>query len=317
MTAFARPLVRVVAAAALLTGVVGGLQPLAARPQYLGIFQVDPYRRAEVDGCVTCHVNPAGGGARNEFGGAFEAATRDLTPLLRASFPQNFKFDTVTLADGSAFLFSDPYSKFVVYERDRQRVLVELAALNAPKAAPLPVAATRMGFFVTSTGLGRGGQLGGLAGADRHCQSLAAAAGAGDRTWRAYLSTSFKGQPAAHAGDRIGGGPWYNAKGILIARGPADLLITSQLSPEIVLTEKGQPIITAAAGPPVSVLTGTLPNGTAAVDQNCQNWMSATEGDAMAGDPAGVWNSARTTSCGPPPGQPEAGPSRLYCFAAR
>ena len=91
-----------------------------------------------------------------------------------------------------------------------------------------------MSFFVTSEGVAQGGHLGGLAGADRQCQTLAKAVGAADRTWRAYLSTSFKGAPAANAGDRIGAGPWYNAKGVLVARGPIDLHKKGALDPALV-----------------------------------------------------------------------------------
>src|SRR5439155_3997894 len=124
----------------------------------------------------------------------------------------------------------------------------------------IPPAENRMSFFVTSKGMGNGAHLEGLAGADRHCQSLAAAAGGGDRTWRAYLSTSFEGQPAVNAADRIGHGPWYNAEGMLIAHGPAELHSHGRLNKETALNEKGEPIGDA------DILTGTQPNGTAAVD---------------------------------------------------
>ena len=167
-----------------------------------------------------------------------------------------------------------------------------------------------MSFFVTSDGVTQGGHLGGLAGADRQCQTLAAAVGAADRTWRAYLSTSFKGAPAANAGDRIGAGPWYNAKGVLVARGPIDLHKKAGLDPALVLTEKGD-----AVAPATTVLTGTLADGTAAVDKTCSNW-TGTSGDAAAGGPGPAWNSARTASCAAGDGPPEARP-RLYCFALK
>src|SRR4249919_2604633 len=97
-----------------------------------------------------------------------------------------------------------------------------------------------MTFFITSVGSGKGGDLGGLAGADRHCQSLAQAVGAGNRTWHAYLSTSASGeQPAINARDRIGRGPWQNAKGVVIARDVDELHGNNNLNKQTALTEKG------------------------------------------------------------------------------
>lgn len=286
-------------------------QPVSARPEYLARYQADPQRRPDVDGCGTCHVAATGGGARNEFGSAYEAASQAITPLLRASFPQYFKFDTVTLADGTALSFTDPQSKVVVVQRGKERFAAELAALAPPRAAPLPVPANRMTFFVTSRGPATFEQFGGLAGADRHCQSLAKAAGADDRAWRAYLSTSFGDNAAVNAGDRIGGGPWYNAKGVLVARGPADLHAAERLRPDLLITEKGDPL---AAGEALTIVTGTLPDGTAAVGKNCHNWTSAT-GEASAADPSHTWNSGISISCNQRPAA--ATPPRLYCFAAK
>jgi len=299
---------RRVGAAWLLMLGVGLMQPAVARPEYLARFQSDPMRRAAVDGCGTCHVKSEGGGARNDFGTAFDAATREITPILRATFPKNFDVASATLPDGTTFFMSDPQSRFVVLDRQNQKVLVNVADIATPKAAPLPLANNRMTFFVTSEGLGQGGHLGGLAGADRHCQTLARAAGAGDRTWRAYLSTAFQGKPAVNAGDRIGAGPWYNAAGVLVARGPVDLHTKEQLASMLFLTESGQPAASA-----LPIVTGTRPNGTAAVDQTCNGWTSSTAGDTVAGDPAGVWNSAQTVSCGP--ATPAA--ARVYCFAVK
>jgi hypothetical protein len=288
----------------------GGVAPVAARPDFLVRFQADPMRKTGVDGCGACHVKTEGGGARNDFGTAYDAATREITPLLRAAFPSHFTFTSATLPDGSAFHFSDPQSKVAIFERDSQRTVVNLAELTAAKVAPLPPPANRMSFFVTSTGVARGGHLGGLAGADRQCQTLATAAGAADRTWRAYLSTSFEGAPAANAGDRIGPGPWYNAKGALVARGAVDLHVKATLAPSLFLTETGDPV---EAGK-IAVLTGTLANGTAAVDKTCGNWTSDS-GDTAAGTPGAAWNSGARASC-TPAASPAAAP-RLYCFAVR
>lgn len=290
---------------------VGVSHSVSARPEYLARLQSDPQRRPGVDGCTTCHVAATGGGARNDFGSAYEAAGREITPLLRASFPQHFNFQTVTLADGAVLSFSDPQSKFVVVERQLQRFVAELAVLTTAKEAPLPPPQNRMTFFISSRGLETFERLGGLAGADRFCQTLAKEAGADDRTWRAYLSTSFQGKPAVNAGDRIGAGPWYNAKGRLVARGPADLHAASQLLPEQALSEKGDPVAGAAGA---TVATGTLPNGTAAVGKNCQNWTSSGEGQALGGDPLTMWNSGTAVSCN---GHAGAQPPRLYCFAAK
>jgi len=238
--------------------------------------------------------------------------------MLRANFPDNFKFETVKLPNGSAFFFSDPENKFVVVEREKQKVAVEIATLAAtpretaapaPAVVPIPPAENRMTFFVTSKGPGKGGHLGGLAGADHFCQSLAETVGAGDRIWRAYLSTSYQDKPAVNAGDRIGDGPWFNAKGMLVARGVADLHAGGRLSKETMLDEKGQVIDSTRN----EILTGSLPNGTAAVGMNCDNWSSNEDGKAMVGttENRSAWNSSRTANaCSAPV-------SLFYCFATK
>jgi hypothetical protein len=166
-----------------------------------------------------------------------------------------------------------------------------------------------MTFFITSAPIARGGNLGGLAGADAHCQQLAAAAGAGNHTWHAYLSTQARpGQPAVNARDRIGTGPWYNAKGVMIAQDPAhlhgDTLDLARFGNNITkvtdLTEKGEivPGLNDGKDPhdrewsyimshPTSnhheVLTGTRPDGMAYTDNRdhtCNNWTSDARGDA-------------------------------------
>lgn len=292
-----------------MAATLGATTTASARPEYLVKFQADPMRRAESNGCGTCHVKPDGGGARNDFGSAFDAANRDITPVLRASFPQHFTVTSASLPDGTRFFMADPASRIVVVEREAQKVAVSVADLLAPKAAPLPPAATRMTFFVSSRTLDQGGRLGGLAGADRLCQDLAQAAGAGDRTWRAYLSTSYKGQPAVHAGDRIGGGPWHNAKGELVARGPLDLHQRARLTGSVFLDEHG-----AAVGAGSAVYTGTQPTGLAAIDQTCANWTSASPGTGAAGRVGAAWNASDTASCAASGSVPAP---RLYCFATK
>jgi hypothetical protein len=289
------------ASALLMLAPVAAPSDAEARPPFLAMLQADPMRRPEVDGCGTCHVNPNGGGARNEFGTAYERANDTITPLLRASHPQVFKFESAALPDGSKFHFSDPASKFAVYEKNGSRVLVDV-----------PPAANRMTFFVTSTGVASGGKLGGLAGADKVCQDLAKAAGADDRTWRAYLSTSFQDQPAVNAGDRIGSGPWYDAKGVIVARGPVDLHQKGHVKPEVLRTERGDPVVGGGAST-VRVFTGTNADGTAAAGKTCGNW-TAAEGEALAGDPGSSWNAASPVACGP---TDAASAPRLYCFAAK
>ena len=134
-----------------------------------------------------------------------------------------------------------------------------------------------MSFFVTSVGSGKGADFGGLAGADKHCQTLAAAAGAGGKTWRAYLSASAAGSsPAVNARDRIGKGPWKNAKGVVIAKDVAELHGTNNLTKQTALTEKGG-IVNGRGDTPNQhdILTGTQPDGTAfagAEDKTCGNW---------------------------------------------
>lgn len=138
-----------------------------------------------------------------------------------------------------------------------------------------------MSFFVTSAGSGKGADLGGLEGADRICQTLAQAAGAGAKTWRAYLSTqAADGQPAVNARDRIGKGPWTNAKGAVVAKDVADLHGTNALTKQSALSEKGE-VINGGGDKPNrhDVLTGSQPDGTAFAagdDKTCRNWTSST-----------------------------------------
>ena len=312
---------RLAGAAIALILLTGSFQPASSRPEYLSRFQADPLRKPDVDGCATCHINPAGGGTRNEFGLAFAATNHEITPMLRANFPDRFKYDMVKMPNGSTFYFTDPESKAVILERDKQKTIIDLATLSAVKVDKqpevLPPAENRMSFFVASKGSGNGGHLEGLAGADRICQDLAAAAGAGDRTWRAYLSTSYQDKAAVNAGDRIGTGPWYNAKGTLVARGPADLAANPRMSVDNILTEKGQPV--AKAGDEhIDIMTGTLPNGTAAPGMNCNNWTSAEDGKVTVGHSGTTWNSAHTVNgCSPKALQDAGVKGAFYCFAIR
>ena len=138
-----------------------------------------------------------------------------------------------------------------------------------------------MTFFITSVGSGRGADLGGLQGADKHCQSLASAAGAGNRTWRAYLSTqgsSLQDTNVVHARDRIGSGPWHNAKGVMIARNVEELHSPrNNLNKDTALDEQGRPVNDRTMKPNKhDILTGSREDGTAfapSPDMTCGNWM--------------------------------------------
>lgn len=181
--------------------------------------------------------------------------------------------------------------------------LVALAAAGTI-AASATDDAPRLTVFVTSRAVPQGGRLGGLAGADRVCQDLAAVAGAGDRTWRAYLSTAFRKAPAVNAGDRIGPGPWHNAAGVLVAARPADLHRGAVFPAATFLTETGQPVPAATL-----LLTGSRANGLAAIEQTCENWTSDA-GETVAGQVGAAWNSGTVVRCAA-----DGPPRRLACFA--
>ena len=212
------------------------------------------------------------------------------------------------------------------------------AAALALSVAALPAQAqnANMTFFVTSHGIGNGGNLGGLAGADNWCQQLAQEAGAGAMTWHAYLSTQAEdGKPAVNAKDRIGKGPWQNAKGEVIAKDVAELHGDNKLTKQTALSEKGE-VINGRGDKPNrhDILTGSQADGTAfpaGEDRTCKNWTSSTKGAAMLGHadrmglneepPAKSWNSSHP-SRGPDGGCSQAdlrstgGDGLLYCFAA-
>jgi hypothetical protein len=191
-----------------------------------------------------------------------------------------------------------------------------------------------MTFFVTSAGPGNGANLGGLAGADAHCQKLATAAGAGNRTWHAYLSTSAAdGKPAVNARDRIGKGPWHNAKGAMVGRDLANLhgdtldeaRIGNLVTKNNGLTEKGDKVNGVGDTPNThDILTGSQPDGRAytdAADHTCKNWTSGGEGTAQLGhfdrNGGGIsWISAHPSrGCSQENLVATGGAGLFYCFA--
>jgi len=188
-----------------------------------------------------------------------------------------------------------------------------------------------MSFFITSEGPGDGANLGGLAGADAHCQSLAAAVGAGDRVWRAYLSAAAAGdRPAVDARDRIGDGPWHNYAGVQVAASVGDLHSDdNRLGKQTSLSEKGTEINGRGDSPNMhAVLTGSDTDGTLVAgdgDHTCSNWTSsAADGSAQVGhhDRQGggqnptSWNSAHASrGCGQSDLQGTGGNGLYYCFA--
>lgn len=223
------------------------------------------------------------------------------------------------------------------------------AAFAMPRAEQQPPAAPAQGqpapqpggrgptppmtFFVTSTPIGRGGNLGGLAGADAHCQALATAVGAGNRTWRAYLST--QGAGAVNARDRIGKGPWHNVKGQSVGRDlehlHGDTLELARLGNTLTrvtaLSEKGEPIKGAGDTPNQhDILTGSQPDGRAytdGADHTCNNWTSEDAGFAQvghhdrAGGPNISWNSVHgSKGCSQPALVGTGGAGLFYCFAS-
>lgn len=215
-------------------------------------------------------------------------------------------------------------------------VLVLLVACAAPSSVP-PTGP--MSFFVTSVGSGKGGDLGGLSGADAHCQQLATAAGAGTKTWRAYLSVpptfpsgSSPGVAAINARDRIGTGPWFNAKGALIARDLEHLHDGNHIGKETALDERGNPVSGSGDKPNEhDMLTGSRADGTAFSPHNdttCKAWThGGPEGSAIVGHHdrrgpmpenwARSWNfSHPSAGCTQEALVKTGGSGRFYCFAA-
>ena len=216
---------------------------------------------------------------------------------------------------------------------NRATTLMIAAAIATLSFAGTAQAQQNMSFFVTSVGVGKGADLGGLEGADRHCQQLAQAAGAGSKTWHAYLST--QGSGAVNAKDRIGRGPWVNAKGVTVAKDVADLHSASnQLNKQNSLSEKGE-VVNGRGDTPNrhDALTGSQADGTAFAggdDRTCGNYSKSTQGAVMLGhiDRTGLddsaaaksWNSSHP-SRGPDGGcsqndlKSTGGDGLFYCFA--
>ena len=211
-----------------------------------------------------------------------------------------------------------------------------LAPLIAGCAGGMPGSAASsspMSFFVTSAGSGKGADLGGLSGADQICQKLAASAGAGGQTWRAYLSTSANGMATAvNARDRIGRGPWQNAKGVVIAKDVETLHGANLINKDTALTEKGDRVNGRSDKPNLhDILTGSQADGRAFSgdkDMTCSNWTSSGTGAAMVGHhdrtgldqspPALSWNSSHPSrGCSQEALAATGGGGLLYCFAAK
>jgi hypothetical protein len=213
-------------------------------------------------------------------------------------------------------------------------ILASVGLMVAGMAAPAQAQqASEMTFFVTSAGPGKGGDLGGIAGADAQCGKLAQAAGSTGKTWHAYLST--QGASAVNARDRIGKGPWKNAKGAVVAKSVDDLHSdANNITKQTNLSEKGE-VINGRGDTPNrhDILTGSTTEGRAfpaGEDRTCNNWTSSTTGSAMLGHhdrqglrddaPSKSWNSSHP-SRGPDGGCSQAdlkstgGDGLLYCFA--
>ncbi len=211
-----------------------------------------------------------------------------------------------------------------------------LAASVGSAAEPAQQAETPpMTFFVTSVGSGNGANLGGLEGADKHCQQLAEAVGSAGQVWRAYLSTDR--EPIVHARDRIGTGPWHNAKGQIIAQNLAELhgdtielaRADNRINRVTAITEKGTPIGSVGEAPPLQhdILTGSQTDGRAysdGADHTCKNWTSSSDGSAQVGHHdrtsprSNSWNSAHPSrGCGQADLEATGGAGMFYCFATR
>ena len=210
---------------------------------------------------------------------------------------------------------------------------IAAAGFSAQSSAQKADAPKKMGFFITSAGSGKGADLGDLAGADKICQSLAQSAGAGNRAWRAYLSTSAaSGARAINARDRIGRGPWYNAKGELIARNVDDLHDNAKITKQTAVTEKGDIVNGRGDKPNMhDILTGSDSQGRAfpgKSDTTCSNWTGSGDGSAQVGhhDRQGLnsqanmlsWNQSHPSrGCSQDNLRATGGNGLFYCFATK
>ena len=225
-----------------------------------------------------------------------------------------------------------PFPRTLSLATTAAAVVLLASCATAPSTGP-------MTFFITSVGSGNGANFGGLAGADAHCQKLAAAAGAGGKTWRAYLSTpgafpggaNPQGIPSVNARDRIGAGPWHNAKGALIARDLAHLHNGNHISKDTALDERGN-IVKGRGDTPNEhdILTGSRADGTAfapQTDTTCKAWTSNSDGSAIVGHHdrigplpenwAKSWNfSHQSAGCSQEALVRTGGAGKFYCFAA-
>ena len=226
---------------------------------------------------------------------------------------------------------------------NRVRIALVTGSMMAALAVPGLAADDKMSFFITSVGGGNGADLGGLEGADAHCAKLAESAGVTGKTWRAYLSATmlidrsggrpYKITPGVNARDRIGNGPWYNAKGEMIAKDVEDLhSANANINKEAALDEQGKPVNARGDKPNKhDILTGSDPQGrysTAGGDTTCGNWTKSGEGSAIVGhhDRAGLndawnmvsWNSSHgSRGCGEDDLPKSGGAGLFYCFAAQ
>ena len=213
-------------------------------------------------------------------------------------------------------------------------IVASVALLSMAAGGAVHAQQAETTFFITSAGSGKGGDLGGIAGADQHCQHLAQAAGISGKTWRAYLST--QGAGAVNARDRIGQGPWQNAKGVVVAKSVADLHGQNNITKQTALTEKGDVVNGRGDTPNMhDILTGSQPDGTAFAageDRTCGNWTKSGQGAAMVGhsdrqglrddDASKSWNSSHP-SRGPDGGcsqndlKSTGGAGMFFCFATK
>ncbi len=219
-----------------------------------------------------------------------------------------------------------------MFTKVRLSIVASAALLSIGWGGASQAQQASMSFFVTSVGSGKGGDLGGIAGADAHCQQLAAAAGAGSKTWHAYLSSTTppSGGEVINARDRVGSGPWQNAKGVVVAKDVNDLHGNPNINKETLLDEKGERIKVRGDTPNMhDIMTGSTMEGRAFpgnLNLTCNNWSSSNFGSAMLGhgDREGLadtiyahsWNASHMSRDCTQPGLVATGGNGLfYCFA--